>query len=160
MSEFAIVIVGRACLLPGAHTPDELWQAVVNGVDLVTAAPPERWQVATNDVMCAGVDDSVDRTWSDRGGYVTGFDDLFDPSGFAIPAEEIDGLDPVFRWTFHTAREALRDAGHADDDSARYGAIFGNLSFPSAGMAAFVESVLIASVPGFEGAVDTVVDPC
>ena len=59
------------------------------------------------------------------------------PAWVRLPAAEVTALDPVFRWTLHTARQALRDAGQADDDPARFGAVFGNLSFPSAGMAAY-----------------------
>lgn len=142
MSGFApIAIVGRACLLPGANSPAELWSRVVLGDDLISTVPPDRWNIAPADVMCAPGDDTTDRTWSDRGGYVTGFDDVFDPTGFDVPAAELVGLDPLFRWTLHTAREALRDAGHDGCDATRFGAVFGNLSFPSAGMAAFAQTL-------------------
>ncbi len=142
MTTFApIAIVGRACVLPGAMSPEELWRAVSSGTDLVTAVDEHRWGVDREAVVCGPDDDSRDRTWSDRGGYVRGFDEVFDPDGFAIPAAEIAGLDPVFTWTLHTAREALRDAGHLDSDAQRFGAVFGNLSFPSAGMAAFTQAV-------------------
>jgi len=141
VSGFApIAIVGRACLLPGANSPEELWRRVVSGDDLITSVPADRWNIAPVDVMCAPGDDSTDRTWSDRGGYVSGFDDLFDPTGFAVPVDELDGLDPLFHWTLHTARAALRDAGYDDRDAARFGAVFGNLSFPSAGMATFAQA--------------------
>ncbi|MFT6762188.1 MAG: acyl transferase domain-containing protein/3-hydroxymyristoyl [Candidatus Aldehydirespiratoraceae bacterium] len=144
MSDFSpIAIVGRACILPGATSPSELWERVVSGTDLTSAVPEGRWNIDPTDVLCDPDDDSTDRTWSDRGGYVTGFDDVFDPTGFSLAAEEILGLDPVFQWTFHTAREALRDAGYHDGDSQRFGAVFGNLSFPSVGMAAFAEAVLL-----------------
>ncbi|MFT7598660.1 MAG: acyl transferase domain-containing protein, partial [Acidimicrobiales bacterium] len=145
----SIAIVGRACLLPGAFSPDELWKAVVDGRDLTSRVPSDRWGLAPEDVLCEGPADSADRTWSDRGGYVQGFDSVFDPEGFAISADEIRSLDPVFQWTFHTARAALRDAGHADVDPQRFGAVFGNLSFPSAGMAAFVEATTIAGLAGY-----------
>ena len=57
-------------------------------------------------------------------------------------------------WVLHTAREALRDsgdeqAGLASETAAgavarpRTGAVFGNLGFPSEGMAAFARSVWI-----------------
>ncbi len=149
-----IAIVGRACVLPGVASPDELWDAVVSGADLVTSVPADRWRIAPDDVLCDGPDNSADRTWSDRGGYVRGFNELFDPKGFALPADEILALDPVFQWTFHTAREALRDAGHADADPARFGAVFGNLSFPSAGMAAYSQAISIAAIPGYATALD------
>ncbi len=151
MSEFApIAIVGRACLLPGAASPEKLWDAVAEGRDLISSVPVGRWGMAPADVMCDGQADSDDRTWSDRGGYVEGFDALFDPEGFNLSADEIQSLDPVFTWTLHTAREALRDAGYADRDATRFGAVFGNLSFPSAGMAAYTEACTIAGIAGYE----------
>ena len=138
-----IAIVGRACVLPGALSPAALWERVVAGDDLITHVPPDRWHMAPADVMGDGPDGSDDRVWSDRGGYVHDFESVFDPSGFAISAEEIVALDPVFQWTFHTAREALRDAGHDHADASRFGAVFGNLSFPSAGMATFVQAATL-----------------
>ncbi|MBK9655584.1 MAG: hypothetical protein IPO66_08935 [Rhodanobacteraceae bacterium] len=35
-----IAIVGRACVLPGALSPEALWQAVVEGRDLTTSVDP------------------------------------------------------------------------------------------------------------------------
>ncbi|BAN01655.1 type I polyketide synthase [Ilumatobacter coccineus] len=158
MSRFApIAIVGRACVLPGALSPTALWDRVAAGDDLISRVPADRWKMDPADVMCdATGTDSTDRTWSDRGGYVHDFDAVFDPTGFEIPADEIRSLDPVFQWTFHTAREALRDAGHDGLDPARFGAIFGNLSFPSAGMADFVEAVTLRDlgVASRDGAID------
>ncbi|MEE9417167.1 MAG: beta-ketoacyl synthase N-terminal-like domain-containing protein, partial [Acidimicrobiales bacterium] len=107
------------------------------------------WSMDPNDAMSQGPGGSVDRTWSDRGGYVTNFDEQFDPTGFAVSADKIRALDPVVQWTCHTAREALRDAGYADADSSRSGAIFGNLSFPSAGMANFTQNTTINNLSGY-----------
>ncbi|MGZ0192724.1 MAG: beta-ketoacyl [acyl carrier protein] synthase domain-containing protein, partial [Acidimicrobiales bacterium] len=145
MSTFSpIAVVGRACVLPRAMSPVELWERVVSGTDLTSTVPKDRWGIAPADVLCDPENDSTDRIWSDRGGYVSGFDDVFDATGFGLPADEITGLDPVFQWTFHTAREALRDAGYGEHDAARFGAVFGNLSFPSASMAAFAQAVHLA----------------
>ena len=63
-----IAIVGRACLLPGAASPDELWSAVASGTDLISTVPGDRWGMAREDVLCDGPRDSAARTWSDRGG--------------------------------------------------------------------------------------------
>ncbi len=150
-----IAIIGRACLLPGASSPEELWQAVVEGRDLITEVPSDRWGLAAEHVMCEGPADSVDRTWSARGGYVTDFADHFDPEGFAIPADELASLDPVALWTLHTARQALLDAGRTvaaqpGSEEPAIGAVFGNLSFPSAGMAAFTEEALLRSIDGYD----------
>ena len=121
--------------MPGALSPEALWLAVRSGRDLITRVDPDRWGVAADRVMCAPEAPAPDRTWSDRGGYVRGFEDVF------LAGEHaglLDGLDPQFRWTFHTAAEALRDGG---GQWRRTGAIFGNLSFPTASMARYAESV-------------------
>ncbi|MBW2453400.1 MAG: hypothetical protein JRI68_02765, partial [Deltaproteobacteria bacterium] len=98
-----IAIVGRSCLLPGASHPAELWRAVVEGQDLISQAPAGYWRVAPEVVLATGPEDADDRTWTDRGGYVTGFDLLFDPTGFAVDAEQILPLDPLVHWVLHCA---------------------------------------------------------
>ena len=138
MSFEPIAIVGRACLLPGAADPAALWEAVRSRRDLLSSAPPDRWGAAPADVL-GSLASSIDRTWSDRGGYVRGFDARFDPAGFALPAREILGLDPLFRWLLHVGREALIDAKQRD--VSRTGAVIGNLSFPSNSMTRFAERV-------------------
>lgn len=127
-----IAIVGQACLLPGANSPAALWEAVEKGSDLLGEAPPDRWGLDPRRVT-GTFEDATDKTWSRRGGYVEGFEALFDPEGFAIPAEEVSALDPLVQWLLHCGREALEGAGMPD--LAKAGAIIGNLSFPSTAMA-------------------------
>ena len=133
MSFAPIAIVGRACLLPGADTPEQLWQAVRDGANLLSAVDPDRWGVSRRDIMRAGADDTdPDRTSSDRGGYVRGFAQLFDPCGFLLPPQQVRQLDPLVQWLLHVSRGALNNAGISD--VARAGAVVGNLSFPSESM--------------------------
>ncbi|HJU38659.1 MAG TPA: polyketide synthase, partial [Tahibacter sp.] len=132
-----VAIVGRACVLPGALSPAALWNAVVDGRDLVSRVPADRWRLSPEHALCAPDAPRPDRTWSDRGGYVDGFASVWNPDGFAVAAAELDGLDPLVHWTLHCAREALRETRAA----GRVGAIFGNLGFPTASMAAFCEQV-------------------
>ncbi|MDT5346683.1 MAG: polyketide synthase 5, partial [Mycobacterium sp.] len=41
-----IAIIGMACRLPGGiDSPERLWEALLNGDDLVTESPPDRWDV-------------------------------------------------------------------------------------------------------------------
>lgn len=135
-----IAIVGRACLLPGASSPDELFRNVVEARDLVTSAPEGRWGIDGPRILTPDPKQSDDRAWGDRGGYVRGFESLWNPEGFAISAAELAGLDPLVLWVLHTAREALRDARFSGDP-ARMAAIFGNLSFPSSSMSRHAERV-------------------
>ena len=145
-----IAIVGRGCVLPGALDPSALWEAVAAGRDLIGPAPEGRWRVERDDVICDPTGASGDRSWSDRGGYVRGFESVWDPRGFGVRAAELEGLDPLVHWALHAAREALREtaggaAGDGSDGRAparpRTGAIFGNLGFPSERMAAYAGSV-------------------
>jgi 3-oxoacyl-(acyl-carrier-protein) synthase/3-hydroxymyristoyl/3-hydroxydecanoyl-(acyl carrier protein) dehydratase/1-acyl-sn-glycerol-3-phosphate acyltransferase len=139
-----IAIVGRACVLPGALTPEQLGQAVLQGRDLIAPAPEGRWRAAREDLLVGPDGDSADRAWSDHGGYVHGFDAVWDPSGFAVSEASLDGLDPLFAWSLHCAREALRDAGDrrsGPQDRSRVSAVFGNLGFPSTEMAHYAEAV-------------------
>ena len=134
-----IAIVGSACVLPGALNPKELWELVVEGRDILGPVPAGRWGIDPEDVLASGAS-ADDRAWTDRGGYVDGFEQCFDPNGFAIEPAKLAALDPLFKWVLHTAREALRDAGHEASDK-RVGSVFGNLSFPSASMSRYAESV-------------------
>ena len=78
---------------------------------MVCSAPPDRWRTDPADLLASPDRDAANRAWSDKGGYVDGFYDIWDPQGFAVPAKELAGLDPLFHWTLHCARAALADAG-------------------------------------------------
>ncbi|WP_437336267.1 beta-ketoacyl synthase N-terminal-like domain-containing protein [Sorangium sp. So ce394] len=158
-----IAIVGRGCVLPGALHPAALWDNVLAGRDLLSAAPDGRWRLSRERALASGhgdgrgardVRDAKDRAWSDRGGYVAGFDEHFrrvlarDPfprrSG---PPESLLALDPLFQWVLYAGREALREAGH-EGRSDRAGAVLGNLSFPSSAMSAWAEATWLGDLAG------------
>ncbi len=146
-----IAIVGRGCVLPGAHTPNELWDVVVHRRDLVTKTPNDRWGVAWEDVlMPPGSVETADRTCSRTGGYVEDFASRWNPEGFGVPTKSLQGLDPMFHWTLHAMREALREAGDERMGlraRARTGAVFGNLGFPTATMNRFAQAVWLGQTP-------------
>jgi acyl transferase domain-containing protein len=141
-----IAIVGQSCTLPDAPSPAALWENLVAGRSALSAAPEDRWGLARALAM-GRVDDALDRTWSDVGGYVRGFEARFDPGGFRIDAETIAALDPLFHWVLAGVRQAL-----GGDAPARTGLVLGNLSFPSSSMSRYAESVwLDAQGPGYAG---------
>ena len=109
-----IAIVGQSCTLPEALTPAELWANVLAGRDCLSRAPEDRWGMAKALAM-GTVEASADSTWSDVGGYVNGFSRAFDPTGFALPADEVRELDPVFQMVLHGTREALRGSGQLSE---------------------------------------------
>ena len=140
-----IAIVGQGCVLPGALSPAALWENVLEKRSEVRKVPPGRWGL--DPAVVSGTPSSaVDGTWSTAGGYVTGFDEVFDPSGFGLPEDELMALDPLVRWVCHAGREALRDAGFGapvEGDAGRFGLVLGNLSFPTEGLAAFGERTFL-----------------
>ena len=138
MSFAPIAIVGQGCVLPGALSPDELWHLVLQARVAIRPAPAGRWGIDPALVLATNAKDTRDRTLHDRGGYVQGFDRVFDPQGFAVPADEIAPLDPLFLWLLHAGREALREA-HFRGGKTRAGAVVGNLSYPSSSLSRYAE---------------------
>ena len=69
MAYSPIAIVGRACLLPGASSPEALWELVAAKRSAVTGVPAGRFGLDP-DLVRGTPSNAVDRTWSTRGGYV------------------------------------------------------------------------------------------
>jgi len=101
-----IAVVGLATRLPGdMNTPDETWQALLEGRDAITDLPEERWSEFMEEPRLAAMIKKA-RT---RGGYIKdikGFDSEF----FALSATEADNIDPQQRMTLELTWEALEHA--------------------------------------------------
>lgn len=138
-----IAVVGRGCVLPDALDPDTFWDNIAAGRTSLSAAPEDRWRLPRRWAM-GSVDDHLDRTWTDVGGYVRGFDSVFDPSGFHVAPERILALDPLFHWVMYGVRQALTEAGR-EGPLPRAGLVMGNLSYPTPTGAAFAEHVWLSA---------------
>lgn len=136
-----IAIVGQSCVLPGALTPGELWDQLVAGKNLLSDAPAGYWRTDHRRVEAPHKKDAKDICWTRRGGYVRGFGSVFEPMGFAIPAEEILQYGTNVHWLLHTARQAFTEAGRKNARGQKAGIIFGNLSYPSHAMSEYAEAV-------------------
>lgn len=141
-----IAIVGRACVLPNALSPQALWDLVVRNTVATSRAPAGRWGIDSTLMLAGPGEATADRALNDVGGYVHGFERVFNPHGFVLPGDFIAGLDPVFQWLLHTGREALRDAKWAGKRS-RVGVAVGNLSYPSQALSRFAERVWLEGQP-------------
>ncbi len=131
-----VAVVGLGCVLPGAPNPDALWSLVQEGRSALGNAPAGRWGLPRADVM-GTLENAQDRTWSEVGGYVTGF--LPSPSGLGLPAELLATLDPGTQWLVEATRQALAEANRPLTSDPRAGLIVGNLSYPSTSMARWAE---------------------
>ncbi|MDT5151738.1 MAG: polyketide synthase 13 [Mycobacterium sp.] len=101
-----IAIVGIGTRFPGdLNTPDEMWRALLDGVDAITDLPDGRWEEFLDEPRIA---DRVARART-RGGYLSdikGFDSEF----FALSKMEADNIDPQQRMALELTWEALEHA--------------------------------------------------
>ncbi|MDY6996744.1 MAG: sulfolipid-1 biosynthesis phthioceranic/hydroxyphthioceranic acid synthase [Actinomycetota bacterium] len=103
-----VAVVGMACRLPGGiDSPEQLWQALLRGDDLVTEIPPGRWDAEEYFDPEPGV---PGRSVSKWGGFL---DDAaaFDADFFGISEREAVAIDPQHRLLLETAWEAVEHAG-------------------------------------------------
>ncbi|GAB2661891.1 beta-ketoacyl synthase N-terminal-like domain-containing protein [Nocardia goodfellowii] len=145
-----IAIVGTGCVLPGAMDPDELWRNISAGRVSIGAPPPGRGTADPGLLLPGPLSNGASGRHC-LGGYIDGFDSIFDPLGFRIEGDRISGLDPLVRWGMHCGREALRQAGRWDPPPTRTGLILGNLGFPSRGFGRFAEHHWRTGAEGYAG---------
>jgi polyketide synthase 13 len=101
-----IAIVGLATRFPGdMNTPEETWQALLEGRDAITDLPEGRWEEFLDEPRIA---ERVAKART-RGGYlkdIKGFDAEF----FALSKMEADNIDPQQRLALELTWEALENA--------------------------------------------------
>ena len=125
-----IAIVGQGCVLPGAHSPEHLWQTVLNAQRHLGSPSEGYWGVSAS--LVSQQDPSSDHTWSDQGGYVKGFDEQWATLAQDPKFKPFGQDDDLFRWSLYAAHQALQSAGFSNDlGHTRAGVILGNLSYPT-----------------------------
>ena len=148
MSRFEpVAIVGRSCVLPGALSPEALFEAVRDARVLIDEAPEGAWGLDSRRLLAQespGL--TEEHVVSNRGGYVTGFDSVFDPAVFADRIPSPERLDALTQWLLHCARVALEDA-KVDTPPPGSGLVIGNLSYPSVQHTRFVEDYWLGAGP-------------
>ncbi|MFG1934566.1 polyketide synthase Pks13 [Mycobacterium sp. NPDC048908] len=101
-----IAIVGIATRFPGdMNTPDETWQALLEGRDAITDLPEGRWEEFLSEPRIA---ERVAKART-RGGYLTDIKG-FDAEFFTLSKMEADNLDPQQRMALELTWEALENA--------------------------------------------------
>ena len=144
MADFApIAIIGQACVLPGALTPEQLWELVAKGRSALGPPPEGRWRADISRLKITSEEQRAGRegVLTERGGYVTGFAATRVDSSFLAVADPLAGLEPMYHWLVHVGREALISAGLGRNIGRmpRAGAIFGNLFYPTQGLSELAE---------------------
>ncbi len=117
-----IAVVGMAVRLPGARTPEELWQNLLAGAEASREFTP-------GELGASGVPQEL----RSRPGYVTrgvALEDVdrFDAEFFGFTPQEARVTDPQQRIFLETAWRALEDAGIAPHDHAGPVGVFASTS--------------------------------
>jgi acyl transferase domain-containing protein/acyl carrier protein len=106
-----IAIIGVAGRFPGGEEPDEFWQTLLAGKDLVTEVPADRWDA--NAIYDADAT-RVDRTHTKWGSFLNNVQD-FDAPLFNISPREAGIVDPQARLFLESCWTVLEDAGYRPD---------------------------------------------
>ncbi|WP_137936798.1 beta-ketoacyl synthase N-terminal-like domain-containing protein [Chitinivorax sp. B] len=126
-----IAIIGLGCLFPGAETPAQYWQNLLDQRDCTSPLSSEELGVDPA-LYYDPIPGTADKINYNKNGHVRGFQ--FDAGRYRLPADELSALDPLFHWTLYAAEQALKDAGYGDADAAmrqRCGLIVGNIGMPT-----------------------------
>ena len=103
-----IAVIGMACRLPGGiDSPEKFWMSLLQGDDLITEIPAERWDAAEYYDPEQGVPDRSVSRWGGFLDDVMGFDAPF----FGFGEREAAAIDPQHRLLLETSWEAIEHAG-------------------------------------------------
>ncbi|WP_433598100.1 SDR family NAD(P)-dependent oxidoreductase [Nocardia sp. CA-135953] len=163
-----LAIVGMSCRFPGGvRSPQDLWQVVADGRDVVGEFPIDRgWAV---DALFDPEPGVPGKSYTRSGGFLDGVAE-FDAAFFDISPREAVGMDPRQRLLLEVSWEALESAGI--DPETLHGSAAGvfvgvaspqEYAAPGYGIPATAASVVsgrVAYVLGLEGPAVTVDTAC
>lgn len=138
-----IAIVGMAAIFPGAATLEQYWQNLVNGKDMISDVPEDRF-----DALFYDPDNShrPDRLYTRRGGFL---DDqaVFEPLKFGIMPNSVGDIEPDQLIALEVAAAAIADAGGAArmPDADRIGVILGRGGLLNPAASRYANRVRMAS---------------
>lgn len=101
-----VAIVGMGCRMPGADSPEALWELLREQREALSDVPAERWDIDAHYDPTPG---TPYKTYARRAGYLSGVD-RFDARFFGISPREAERMDPQQRLLLEVSQQALEDA--------------------------------------------------
>ncbi|MBF0469689.1 MAG: hypothetical protein HQK61_12525, partial [Desulfamplus sp.] len=120
-------VVGMSGIFPGALSLEKFSKNIMDKKESVIDVPGDRWGVRPQDIISSGY--MPDTACSGKAGLVTGFE--FDPDGFLIDKDLLNGLDPLHHMVLHAGREALSQCLCNQDIKKRAGVILAAIALPT-----------------------------
>ncbi|HWI62703.1 MAG TPA: SDR family oxidoreductase [Symbiobacteriaceae bacterium] len=113
-----IAVVGMGLVVPGANNPDEFWQVLTEGPNLLRHVPRERWE---NRSFYADDANAEDKTYQNTSGFITDFKPAPALKAEASANEQETELTTL--WLRHSLYQALEGVRTKDGD--RYSFVVG-----------------------------------
>ncbi|MBX0301905.1 KR domain-containing protein [Cryobacterium sp. 1639] len=107
-----IAVIGIAARVGETRSPDEFWEALAGGVDLIRAFPDER-RADADELVRASLGRGLSEAITPYG-YLDDVD-RFDPERFVLAPSEAALMDPHQRQFLTVAMESIEDAGYGGD---------------------------------------------
>ncbi|ANN15976.1 hypothetical protein SD37_10200 [Amycolatopsis orientalis] len=113
-TEDPVVVVGMGMAVPGASSPDEFWDVLVEGPKLFTEATPDRWVTAA---FSPDREDVPDKGKQPVSGLITGFRPH---PRLAAEAPDDTATDYSVLWLRHSLYQALEHTSIGPSDSVAF----------------------------------------
>lgn len=110
----AIAIIGIDGKMPQSDNPEEFWEHLLNGDNLITEIPPERWDWKD---YYGDPDTEPNKTNVIWGGFLKQVD-AFDPLFFSISPREAELMDPQQRLFLEASWKCIEDGGYKPSELA------------------------------------------
>jgi len=128
MTDFEpIAVVGMAGVFPDAADLDAFWTLIRDRRSASAPTPPDRWIIPPASAVQSAP--APDKAFSDRACLVKDFS--FDPSGFALDAELLRPLDPLYHLTLHAGRAAVFGCRMESVDPSRVAVTLAAIALPT-----------------------------
>jgi acyl transferase domain-containing protein/NAD(P)H-dependent flavin oxidoreductase YrpB (nitropropane dioxygenase family) len=109
-----IAIIGMSGVFAGSSDPDEFWNTILSGANMLTEVSPDRWDPAVYYASDQGKVTSGRRVTSKWGGFIQ--PEAIDPVRYGVPPVALGSIDPSQILALAVADGALRDAGYGFDE--------------------------------------------